>query len=149
MRKIIEDNAMSGIAQIFESGEHKSRQGHFRNLVMLARADGKIDPEEQLLLNRMARRLSLTDAQVKEIIEHEDQYPTIPPFSLEDRYERFVRFTQMVMSNGTVSQAEKSMAIKFGVALGLDEKKVEPCFNAILEMWLNGMDATEIVEELI
>lgn len=140
---------MSTLAQLFESGEQQAKAGHFRNLIMLARLEDGIDAGEQALLNRMARRLSLTDDQVKDILENGDNYPMIPPFTREDRYERFVRFVQMVLVDGSVSAAEKNLVIKCGVALGMDENKVEDQFNATIKMWLNGMDASEIIEELM
>lgn len=140
---------MSTLAQLFESGDQKGRQGHFRNLVMLARIDGKIDGAESALLGRMARRLSLTDDQVKEICEHEEDYPMVPPVSREDRYERFIRFVQMVLIDGSVSREEKDIVVKYGVALGMDENKVADQFDQVVMMWLNGMDAQEILDELI
>ena len=51
---------MASIASHFESGKQSSNKSHFRNLVMLARVDGKVGEEELGLLNRIASRLSLT-----------------------------------------------------------------------------------------
>lgn len=139
---------MGNIGNVFESGGQKALQGHFRNLVMIARVDGKIDPEEVVLLTRMARRLSLTEAQVTEICENIDQYPMIPPISKEDRLERYIRLVQMVMINGKVSDDERRLAVKYGVELGIDENEVDELFETIIHLWLNGMDASEILEEL-
>ena len=139
---------MGTIGNIFESGGQKALQGHFRNLVMIARVDGKIDPEEVVLLTRMARRLSLTDAQVTEICENVEHYPIMPPVSKEDRLERFIRLVQMVMINGKVSNEERKLAIKYGVELGIDESKVDQLFDTIMHLWLNGMDASEILDEI-
>lgn len=139
---------MGNIGNVFESGGQKALQGHFRNLVMIARVDGKIDPEEVVLLTRMARRLSLTEAQVTEICENIDQYPMIPPISKEDRLERYIRLVQMVMINGKVSDDERRLAVKYGVELGIDENEVDELFKTIIHLWLNGMDASEILEEL-
>lgn len=140
---------MGNINNVYESGGQKALQGHFRNLVMIARVDGKIDPEENVLLFRMARRLGLTDDQVQEISEHVDQYPMIPPISKEERIERFIRLVQMVMVNGKVSDEERRLAIKYGVELGIEEHEVDPLFDSIISMWLNGMDSSEILEALL
>lgn len=143
------ERKMSTIAQIFESGEQKGLKGHFRNLVMLARVNGKIEEKEQNLLNRMARRLSLTDDQVKEICEHVDEYPMVPPHSREERYERFVRFVQMVLVDGSVDPSEKTLVLQYGVALGMEETTVEEKYEAVVKMWLNGMDAQEIMDNMM
>ncbi len=140
---------MSTLSQLFESGEQKGLKGHFRNLVMLARVNGKIEEQEQNLLNRMARRLSLTDDQVKEICENEENYPMVPPYSREDRYERFVRFVQMSMVDGTIDPSEKALVLHYAVALGMNEETVEEKFDAVVKMWMNGMDANEIMDQMM
>ena len=90
---------MSSLAQLFESGEQARQKGHFQNLVLLARIDGVISVQENLLLQRVARRLSLTDEQVKEIIEHPEDYPSTPPVSREERYERFIQLIQLLTAD--------------------------------------------------
>ena len=81
---------MGTIAQRFESGQQKANEGHFKNLVMLARVNGKVEESEKQLLARIAKRLSLTAEQVNEILDNPDNYPMIPPSSLEERIEQEV-----------------------------------------------------------
>lgn len=140
---------MSTIGQAFESGEQTGLKGHFRNLVMLARASGKVEESEKKLLDRMARRLALTEAQVSEIKEHEEDYPMIPPYSTEERFERFIRFVQMAMVDGTIDAAERKLVLQLGVALGMDENTIETEFEKVVKMWLNGMDVQEMLDILV
>lgn len=140
---------MSTLAQLFESGSQKGDKGHFRNLVMLTRVDGSVAPEETALLNRIARRLSLTDEQVKEIMENEQDYPMIPPVSLEERYERLIRFVKMVNVDGDVADAEKQLVFKYGVALGFDEETIENKFDTILTEIQAGKDTFDILDMFV
>lgn len=140
---------MGTIAQLFESGKKSSDKGHFSNLVMLARVDGVVDETETKLLNRMAKRLSLTDEQVKEIVENENSYPTIPPFSREDRYERFIQFIQMVCVDGIVDPAEEKLVSKYGTALGMIENDLNKVYPIILEKVKEGVSRGDILDELI
>ena len=139
---------MGTIAELFESGERRSDKGHFKNLVLLARADGKVEEVELQLLKRIASRLSLTEEQVKEIIEHPSQYPTIPPVSKVERYERLAWFVEMIYVDGIVDAEEERLVLRKGVALGFDEKDIERIYHAILAEVKAGKSLQDIVEKL-
>lgn len=140
---------MGTIAQLFESGERSADKGYFNNLVMLARIDGKIDTTEVNLLSRIATRLGLTSEQVKEIIEHPDQYPMVPPVSREERYERFIQFVKMVNVDGEVDPSEEKLASKYGTALGFSDESIEAKYPVILEKVKAGISRQEILEQVL
>lgn len=126
---------MGTIAQIFESGEHAAKKGMFNNMVMLARVDGKVDEAELQLLTKIAKRLSLTAEQIREVIENPDEYPMIPPVTLEDRADRFVQFIEMVHADGTVDPAEENLIRKYGIALGFNDGEIEAIEPEIKNMF--------------
>jgi len=135
---------MSSIAHIFESGERSRQIGHFRNLVMLARIDGSVSNLEQQLLNRVARRISLTDEQVAEICNNPNDYPMIPPANREERYERFIQLIQLVIADGVVDASEVKLVKSLGVALGFTPDKIDEKFPIILEHLRKGMSREEV-----
>ena len=55
------------IAAQFESGERKKDRSHFRNLVLIAKSEGGIHPEEEKLLQKIGAKLNLTADQMNEI----------------------------------------------------------------------------------
>lgn len=140
---------MGTIAQLFESGERSADKGHFNNLVMLARVDGKIDTTEVNLLSRIATRLGLTSEQVKEIIEHPDQYEMVPPFSREERYERFIQFVEMVNVDGVVDKTEERLVSKYGTSLGFTDESIETKYPVILEKVKAGISREDILEQVL
>ena len=140
---------MGTIAQLFESGEQSADKGHFNNLVMLARVDGKVDESEVKLLTRIASRLSLTPEQVKEIIEHSDRYPMVPPVSKEDRYERFIQFAQMMLVDGVVDSSERHFVEKYGIALGMEDEDIHDTFDNVVAQFRAGKSKDEILESLL
>ena len=139
---------MGTIAQRFESGEQSAQKGLFNNLVMLARVDGKVEPEEIALLTRIARTLSLTSEQVKEIIEHPDQYPMIPPVGLDERKERFIQFVKMISVDGVINKDEDKLASKYGVALGFHHEEIRDTEALILKGLRKGLSVDEIVASI-
>ncbi len=140
---------MGTIAQFFESGEQSANKGYFNNLVMLARIDGKVDNDEINLLTRIATRLGLTSEQVKEIIEHPDQYPMVPPVSLEERYERFIQFVKMICVNGHIEPSEERLVSKYGTALGMTEESIEKMYPIILAKVKAGISRDVILEDIL
>ncbi|GAA0876643.1 TerB family tellurite resistance protein [Wandonia haliotis] len=137
------------IAEIFESGERKQDKGHFRNLVLLARADGGVSEEEQVLLNRIARRLSLTQAQVEDICENPERYPVTPPSGKEERIERFVQLCEMIALDGEVTSGEQKVIHRIAIALGFTEGNYNELFEKTIKMFKEGKTRTMILEELI
>ncbi len=140
---------MGTIAQIFESGSQSADHGYFKNLVMLARVDGQVEEHEMKLLARIATRLSLTPEQVKEIIENPDSYPMIPPFSLEERYERFIQFVKMLYVDGKVDPTEEKLVSKYGTALGMTDEQIAEKYPLILEKVKAGISLQDILEEIL
>ena len=140
---------MGTIAQLFESGEKRADKGYFNNLVMLARVDGKVDAAELNLLTRIATRLGLTSEQVKEIIEHSNEYPMIPPVSREERYERFIQFVKMIFADGKIDPIEEKLVSKYGTALGFTDDKINEKYPIILEKVKAGMSRQEILEQVL
>ncbi len=140
---------MSSIAHIFESGERSRQQGHFRNLVLLARVDGEISNLEQQLLNKVARRLALTDEQVAEICAHPEDYPNIPPVTREERYERFIQLIQLLVADGIADKKEEALVKKLAIELGFTPERVEEKFPIILEHLRKGMTREEVLEQVM
>jgi uncharacterized tellurite resistance protein B-like protein len=140
---------MSSIAHLFESGEQARQKGHFLNLVMLARVDGTVSRQENLLLQRVARRLSLTDEQVQEIMDHPEDYPMIPPVSREERYERFIQLIQLLVADGQSDREEEQLVKRYGVALGFTPERIDEKFPIILEHLRKGMTRDSVLEAVI
>jgi uncharacterized tellurite resistance protein B-like protein len=139
---------MGSIARRFETGEQAAQKGHFKNLVLLARIDGEINSFEKTLLQTIARRLSLTDNEVKEILEDETNYPMMPPLSREERYERFIQFVEMIMADGEIHTKEDKLIRSFGIALGFTVERVNEKYPVILSQ-LNQEIARDVILENI
>ena len=140
---------MSSIAHLFESGEQARQKGHFLNLVLLARIDGTISQQENQLLKRVAQRLSLTDEQVKEIMDNPDDYPMIPPVSREERYERFIQMIQLLVADGISDSGEERMVKHLGVALGFTPERIDEKFPIIIEHLRKGMTRENVLEAVL
>jgi uncharacterized tellurite resistance protein B-like protein len=140
---------MGTISQLFETGEQSSLKGHFLNLVMLARIDGKIDAAEKKLLEKIALRLALTSEQVKSICEDEESYPLIPPVNKEERLERLIQLIQMILIDGEISKEEDQLIFKYAVALGFNSEEVEMKNKIIVSQLKDGISREDIIASII
>lgn len=140
---------MGTIAHRFETGEQSSQKGHFRNLIMLARVDGKVGEEEKGLLTKIANRLALTDEQVKEILDDSNSYPMIPPISREERYERFIQLIQMILADGEISDKEDILVHRYGIALGFTQERMDEKYPTIVAKLRNGLGREEILDAIL
>lgn len=137
------------IAEIFESGEKKQDKGHFRNLVLLARADGNISDDEQSLLNKIGNRLSLTPAQIEDICDNPERYPITPPSGKEERIERFVQLCEMVTADGEVAPNEQKVIRRIAVALGFNDDDFDTIFEQVINAFQSGKTRIQILEEML
>lgn len=140
---------MSSLAQLFESGEQSRQKGHFRNLVLLTRLDGTVSESEMQLLKRIANRLSLTNEQVEDIINNPEDFPTIPPATREERYERFIQLIQFLVVDGQSDKKEEAMVRRLGIELGFTPERIDEKFPIILEHLRNGMTREEVLTKVM
>ena len=140
---------MGTLAQLFETGEQTSQKGHFRNLILIARFDGKVMDSEKKLLQTIANRLSLTTEQVSEIIDHPEQYPVIPPYSREERYERFIQLVEMALIDGVMSLEEEKYISRLGVSLGFSSETVTEKLKVIAGKVKSGAKRDQILAGIL
>ncbi len=136
------------IADVFENGERTQDKAHFRNLVMIAEADGTVDDSEKRLLDEIGSKLGLTEEQIKDIEKNPEKYQINPPSSRVERFEQIVELIQMVHVDGKVDDAEMKVLEKIAVGIGykdLDDVDVE----SILALIVRGEDTDVIIQELL
>lgn len=135
------------IAELFESGERTQDKGHFKNLVLIANADGIVSEEEHQLLNRIGKKIGLNEAQIKNIKENPADYPAIPPVSLVERLEQMVQLIKMIQIDGFISEEEYGLLKLLALRLGFDSINQINVTKA-LELIAEGEDTESIAEAI-
>lgn len=136
------------ISELYESGVHKHNKGHYRNLLMLAKADGSIDANEEALLDSIGTKIGLSDEQIAEIKKNPENYPTFPPFGKEERIVRYINFIEVIKADGELADAEIALLKKFGIALGFNSTEVEKYFTEINRLLDEKHTEDEILSQL-
>ncbi len=135
------------IAQIFESGERTQDKGHFKNLVLIANADGVVTEEETKLLNRIGKNIGLNEEQINAIKNNPSDFSIIPPVSKVERLEQMVQLIKMMQADGSIDQHEYSLLELLAVRLGFNSIDDVDVKKAI-ELLATGEDVESIAEAI-
>ena len=122
------------LSEMYINGRQRQNRGHFANIVKIAKADNKITFEEEVLLQKMARRLSVNQAFYKIILKNPNQFPINPPSNLEDRIERLFSLAQMVVADGDVAPEEITLMQKLAIGLGFTSTNVALVCQRAIEL---------------
>lgn len=118
-------------------GEFKNRnKGHFSAIVRVALADGIVNSDEKLFLDKLASRLEISDAEYSEILENPLKYPINPPYLHSQRLERLYDLARMVHGDHHLGDKQDVLLRKFGLALGFTPSNV----NYIVDKALSLVD---------
>lgn len=124
---------------LFAGGEHSRNLGHFASIVSVAQADGKIGPEEEVLLKRFATRLDVSDSEYEKILKNPGQYPVSPSNSAEHRLERLHDLIRIVFADNIVDDRERHLVEKYAIALGYSSEQAEKLISRSIEIYSGGL----------
>ena len=106
---------------------------HFRNLVSLSAADGKIEPSERNSLTRIATSLRIPSDRLEVMLTHASEYVYLVPQNNKDRETQLEEMMEIALADGEFSRSEREL-IKY-VARKLDFTPAEA--DAIIDAWMN------------
>jgi uncharacterized tellurite resistance protein B-like protein len=139
------------IADLYSSGAHKRNLSHFANIVKLAVSDNVVTEDEDKLLQRMKRRLDISDSEYASIMEDPNQYPINPPVNLNVRIERLYNLTRMVVADSVVSEDQVNLLNRIAIGLGfpieIEEKIVEAAIF-LVEKHVDLIEFTEAIKKV-
>ena len=136
------------ISDVYQGGQQKMNISHLENLVEVALTNGKITEEEILLLEKFAKRLSISSNELQTIITNSGKHPINPPVDKEDRYKRFFRLIQMMLSDGMIGEEQDNLIHRFAIGLGYSEERTEELYNQTIEFVKNKVDFEDAFEEI-
>lgn len=106
---------------LFDSGKHKRKLGHFASIVSLAASDGAINEDELALLKRFARKLDVDNSEFEEILKTPNRYPINPPNNKFERLERVYDLFKIIYADNVMDEEEEKLVRKYAIGLGYNE----------------------------
>lgn len=98
---------------------------HFRNLVSLIAADGKIEDIERMTLSKIAFQRGIPVDRFKVMLDKAHEYKYLIPQNHHDREKQLQEMIEVAMIDGDFSNAEKDLIIMVGEKLGFSKSELE------------------------
>jgi uncharacterized tellurite resistance protein B-like protein len=105
-------------SDLFNNEFNQRNRGHFSAIVRVAVADGKISPEEQAFLDKLALHLEISETEYTDILKNPLKYPINPPYLYLQRLERLYDLTRMVHIDHHLGDKQDSLLRRLALALG-------------------------------
>ncbi len=139
---------MMSISDLFDSGFQKRNQDHFAAIVRVAMSDGVITDEEQAFLERLARRLSISENDFKEILKDYNTHPINPPTSYDMRLERLYDLARMVYADSIKGDEQVILLEKLSIGLGFRADNAKYVVDKALNLVDKGVDIDTFSDEI-
>ena len=136
------------ISDLFDSGFQKRNQDHFAAIVRVAMSDGVITDEEKAFLDRLARNLSISENDYKEILKDYASHPINPPSSYDQRLERLYDLARMVYVDHIMGDNQIALLEKLSVGLGFNTENVQYIVDKALKLVQQGVDGDTFADEI-
>lgn len=136
------------IVDFFDSGFQKRNQDHFAAIVRVAMSDEVITADEQAFLDRLARKLDISDGDYKEILEDYKTHPVNPPSSYDSRLERLYDLARMVYADHELGSRQVGMLERLCVGLGFSTANVNYVVDKALKLVNAGVDEDNFKDEI-
>ncbi|MEM6734663.1 MAG: TerB family tellurite resistance protein [Bacteroidota bacterium] len=118
------------------NSEIKKKREHFKNLIALAYADGRIDEKEEEMLTQIGREIGLSKFDVDNLMNMGPTFQYIIPQNEEDREDQIVEMIKMAIIDGEFTTQEYDLCKNVAERLGFTETElgliIKLCFKGKL-----------------
>ena len=136
------------ISDLFNNEFKQRNKGHFSAIVRVALADGKINPEEEAFLKRLAINLEISETEYEDIIENPSRYPINPPYLRSERLERMYDMARIVHTEHQLGDKQDSLLRKLGLAIGFTPENVNYIVDKALSLVDKKVDLDTFIYEM-
>lgn len=107
---------------------------HFRNLVSLSAADGKVDEVERDSLIRIADSLGIPSERLEVMLAHAHEYVYLVPQNNKDREKQLEEMIDIALVDGHFARSERELIKSIGHKLGFTYQEAE----ALIDAYISG-----------
>lgn len=136
------------ISDLFDTGFKQRNQGHFASIVRVAMENGHLSQEERAFIDKLAKKLEITEEDYKLILANPYKYPVNPPHLYVQRLERLYDLSRMVYADHVLGPKQKEILTRFSLALGFTPGNVKYIVDKALSLLVMGVDSDTFVYEM-
>lgn len=135
-------------SDLFESGFQKRNADHFAAIVRVAMTDDVITDEEKAFLDRLARRLDISELEYKAILKDYNSHPINAPLSYDTRLARLFDLSRMVWADNTEGPKQQGLLERLCVGLGFNTENAKYIADKALCLANKKIDLDTFTEEM-
>jgi hypothetical protein len=126
----------------------EQRKSHFRNLVFMALADGKLEQGEKTMLSLLGFKWGLQREEVAEIMMIPDSIPVNFPDDPGARVNQLYDLVELMIIDGVMGSKEKELCVSFAKGLNFAEEAVKIVADEIIAANRRNESEQVILERL-
>lgn len=120
----------SDVLSMFKQGKGTARS-HMKNLIEMAAVDGNFDNIEFDLLRKIAKRNSISEAQLKAIRENPANISFELPKDRKEKFDQFYDLVHMMSIDNSVHHEEMKLCNLFAVKFGYSRERAAELITTI------------------
>ncbi len=132
------------ILEHFDHSERKQDKEHFKHLVQVALADGKIEENEFKMLHRLGKNMGFTDPEIDDLLDSTKQSAYNPPYELSRRFEQIYGIVKMVLADDKIENNEMRLATGLALKSGFSENEIPALLVLLIDGIKNGEDEEDL-----
>ncbi|MGG7036194.1 MAG: TerB family tellurite resistance protein [Flavobacterium sp.] len=137
------------IAELFDNEFKHRMKGRFAAAVRVLFAEGgKFDPDEKKFLDKLAKKLDISESEYEEILENPLQYPLNPPYLYIERLESLYNIARVVHHDHHLGDKQETLLRKFAIALGFTVGNVDYIVDKALALVDKKVDMETFIYEM-
>ena len=125
---------------LFKKGEHSRNLSHFASIANMAAVDGSLNPDEEKLLQRFARKLNISEEAYAAVLESPSQFPMNPPNSADERLERMHDLFEMIFADNEIEEQERALVERYAIGLGYTQDLAKKLIKRSIQIYDGGLD---------
>lgn len=130
---------------LYGNSEHRRNLAHFAAIATLASTDGSINEQEQALLDQFARKLDITEAEYKEVMDPSKKFPIDPPVNSEKRLERLYDLFRIIFADHHIDDDEMALLRKYATGLGFSGENAEKIIERSVQVFSGRIDFEDYI----
>lgn len=132
---------------IFDSSDKKRIKSHLKIIIHIANADGRIDEDEQKLVEKISKKFGITEEEIHHLLKNDAAYEYHPPVELEERFEFLYDLMMMMMSDQIIDENELKIFRYTAINLNFNINKIDDIISFFTQELIQENDPEKMFKD--
>ncbi|MDX9697777.1 MAG: hypothetical protein RBT49_18435 [Bacteroidales bacterium] len=137
-----------GVQELFESYDKRKRKSHFKNLLAVALADGKMENVEFDFILHLAEKCYMLEKEVKRVIEHPEAITFVQPQTKREKFDQLYDLVTVMLIDGEISDKEMTLCKTFAMRMGYRTQVIDDLIALVVQNVIKGVAAEVALAEV-